>query len=135
MTMKETTDIDLSKTMSGLAAPDYWAVTERRPDGLMWQRLRGEAIKVIESIAIETDGRRWLHVSVSKPSKAKMPTYEDIQTMRKLFVGEHRECYMVFPPAERYVNINPVLHLWTCLDAEKGVLPQFDGVVNGTRTV
>lgn len=133
--MKETNVIEDSKTFSGLPAPDYWSVTDRRPDGLMWQRTQGEAIKIIESIAIEKDGKRWLHVSVSKPSKAKMPTYEDIQVMRKLFVGEHRECYMVFPPAERYVNINPVLHLWTCLDEEKGVLPQFDGVVNGKVTV
>jgi hypothetical protein len=130
----EVKEIDSTKTWGGLDAPDYWTVIDRREDGLMWQRLRGEAIKVIESVAVEKDGKRWLHVSVSKPTK-KMPTYEDIQTARKLFIGEHRECYMVFPPAHRYVNINPVLHLWTCLDQEEGVLPQFDGVVNGVVTV
>ena len=132
--MKTETEIDYSKTYSGLAAPDGWHVLERRPDGIMWQRLQGEAIKVIESVAVERDGKHWLHVSVSKPTK-KMPTYEDVQTMRKLFVGEHRECYQIFPPSERYVDINPVLHLYTCLDAEKGVLPQFDGVIRGKATI
>lgn len=129
-----TTEIDLTKTWGGLPAPDYWTVIDRREDGLMWQRLKGEAIKVIESTQVESDGRTWLHVSVSKPTK-KMPTYEDVATARKLFIGEHRECYQVFPPSHRYVNINPVLHLWTCLDAPEGVLPQFDGVVNGKVTV
>jgi len=100
----------------------------------MWQRLSGEAIKVIESTNIEADGRRWLHVSVSKPN-GKMPSYEDIQTLRKLFIGEHRECYHVFPTKDRYVNFFNVLHLWTCLDAPSGVLPHFEGVVNGVTTV
>jgi hypothetical protein len=93
----------------------------------MWERLIGQPIKVIESIATEADGRRWLHVSVSKSPSKKMPTYEDLQEARKWFVGEGRECYMVFPPKDRYVNINPVLHLWCCLSAPEGVLPQFEG--------
>jgi len=126
--------IDDSKTVSGLDAPRGWHVIERREDGLMWQRLSGEAIKVIESTKVEADGRRWLHVSVSKPN-GKMPSYEDIQTLRKLFIGEHRECYHVFPTKDRYVNFFNVLHLWTCLDAPEGVLPHFEGVVNGVTTV
>lgn len=124
-----TTEYDAAKTYSGLRAPDHWHIVERGNDGLMWQRLRGEAIKVIESISMEDDGRRWLHVSVSKPTK-KMPTYEDLQTARKLFIGEHRECYMVFPTKDRYININPVLHLWACLEAPEGVLPHFEGMAN-----
>jgi hypothetical protein len=132
--MKQT-EYDMTSTWSGLPAPDHWHIVERRADGIMWQRLQGEAIKVIESTAVEKDGRIWLHVSVSKPNRQKMPTYDDVQTARKLFIGEHRECYQVFPPAERYVNVNPVLHLWTCLDEPKGVLPQFDGMlrINGEK--
>jgi hypothetical protein len=125
---------DTTKTWGGLPAPLDWRVIERRADGIMWQRLTGEAIKVIESSSVESDGRRWLHVSVSKPNR-KMPTYDDLQAARKLFVGEDRECYQVFPPQERYVNFNPVLHLWVCLDMPQGVLPQFEGIVNGVRTV
>jgi hypothetical protein len=128
-----TTEYDDSRTCSGLPAPENWHIIERREDGLMWQRLQGEAIKVIESIGVH-DGLTWLHVSVSKPSR-KMPTYEDIQTMRKLFVGEHRECYQVFPTSDRYVDFNPVLHLWACLDKPEGYLPHFEAwipaVING----
>ncbi len=123
-----TLSYDTTKTMSGLDAPLDWHVVERREDGIMWQRLRGEAIKVIESTAIQSDGKTWLHVSVSKVKK-RMPTYDDIQMARKLFIGEHRECYQVFPPSERYVNVNPVLHLFCCLSEPEGVLPQFEGKI------
>lgn len=120
-------ELDSSKTHSGLPAPANWHIIERRQDGLMWQRLTGEAIKVIESSKVESDGRLWLHVSVSKPKK-KMPTYDDLQAARKLFIGEHRECYQIFPTSERYININPVLHLWCCLSLPEGVLPRFEGM-------
>src|SRR5260221_483102 len=123
-----TSEWDDSKTWSGLAAPLYWLIVERRADGLMWLRTRGEPISVIEDITAKADGRRWLHVSVAK-RKNKMPTYNDLQTARKLFVGEHRESYMVFPPTGRYVNIGNTFHLWACMDAEAGVLPHFEGVV------
>jgi hypothetical protein len=108
----KTSIYDNSKTWSGLEAPEDWHIVERRPDGLLWQRLTGEAIKVMESTSMKADGKLWLHVSVSKPSKTKMPTYDDIQVMRRLFIGEHRESYMVFPTKDRYIDINPVLHLF-----------------------
>ncbi len=126
--MVTTSEWDDSKTWSGLPAPDYSLVIERRADGLMWLRTRGEPISVIEDITTKADGRRWLHVSVAK-RKNKMPTYDDLQTARKLFVGEYREAYMVFPTAERYVNIGNPLHLFCCLDQPLGVLPHFEGVV------
>ncbi len=127
-------EYDESKTHSGLEAPAYWQIVERRDDGILWRRLQGEPIQVIESVVLK-DGQRWLHVSVSKAPKRKMPTYEDVQTARILFIGEHRECYMIFPPKDRYVNINPVLHLWTCLDAPDGVLPHFEGMRGGVLHV
>lgn len=124
---------DLTKTHTGLPAPDDWHIVEWREDGLMWERLEGQRIAVIESTKVEADGRTWLHVSVSKPN-GKIPTYEDLRVMRDLFVGD-RECYMVFPTKERYVNFANVLHLWACLDSPQGVLPHFEGVVNGVVTV
>lgn len=123
-------EIDTTKTFGGLDVPRDWHIIERREDGIMWERLTGEPIKVIESVSIH-DGMRWLHVSVSKAPKRKMPTYEDIQVARRLFVGEHRECYQVFPTSDRYVNFHPVLHLWCCLDMPEGVLPRFEGVLDG----
>ena len=125
--MQSTTEIDTTKTWSGLVAPADWHIIEVGGDGLMWERLIGQPIKVIESISTEADGCRWLHVSVSKSPSKKMPTYDDLQSARQHFIGEERECYMVFPPKDRYVNINPVLHLFACLDQPNGVLPQFEG--------
>jgi hypothetical protein len=128
---KTTIEYDDSKTFSGLPAPAYWHIVERGEDGLMWQRLTGEPITVIES-TVEKDGCTWLHVSVAKPVKKggqkKMPTYEDVQAARALFIGEHRECYSIYPSKDRYVNLNPVLHLWCNLDCPSGVLPHFEGV-------
>lgn len=100
----------------------------------MWQRMSGQAIAVIEDIGVKADGKRWLHVSVSKPNK-KMPSYEDIQLVRKLFIGEDRECYQIFPSQDRYVNFFNVLHLWCCVDQPDGVLPHMEGVVDGMLTV
>jgi hypothetical protein len=96
--------------------------------------LTGERLTVIESVAQRSDSRCWLHVSVAKPNK-KNPTYDDIQYIRKLFIGEERESYMVFPTKDRYVNINPVLHLFCCLDSPGGVLPQFEDMINGKRSI
>lgn len=91
---------------------------------------------VIESIAPHNDdGHNWLHVSVSRP-KGKMPSYEDLGLIRKLFIGEDRECYMIWPPKSRYVNINPnVLHLYCCLDAPDGVLPHMEGMIEGILSI
>lgn len=128
------TERDTTKTYSGLPAPDGWHIVEPWGDGLMWQRLFGQRITVIEDIAIKADGRKWLHVSVAKPNQ-KIPTWEDLQEARRLFIGEDRECYQVFPPQERYVNLGNVLHLWCCLSSPDGILPQFDDVVDGVRTI
>ena len=130
--MKTTIEYDDSTTVSGLPAPAGWLCLERKHDedgiyGRVWVRTQGEAIRVIESTCLRADGCMWLHVSVSKPNR-KMPTWEDVQVMRKYFVGEHRESYMVFPTQDRYVNIHPgVLHLYSCLDQPEGVLPHFEG--------
>jgi hypothetical protein len=121
-------EYDDTKTWSGLEAPRGWHIVERGGDGLKWQRMFGEAITVIESTSVK-DGRTWLHVSVAKPSPKKMPTYEDLQTARRLFIGEDREAYMVFPTKDRYVNFFPVLHLFCCLDKPEGVLPRFEGEI------
>lgn len=128
------TERDTTKTYSGLPAPQDWHVIEPWGDGLFWERMIGQRITVIEDITEKADGRMWLHVSVAKPNK-KMPTYEDLQEVRRLFIGEDRECYMVFPPKECYVNFANVLHLWCCLEQEKGVLPNFDGVIGGVRSI
>lgn len=138
--MKTIVERDTSKTWSGLEAPIGWYIADtihshEEPHpicGYFWERLSGQRIAVMEDVSIKADGKRWLHVSVSKPNR-KMPTYEDIQEVRRLFVGEHRECYQVFPTSDRYVDFYHVLHLWCNLDEPDGVLPHFEAsiILNG----
>lgn len=121
-------------TVSGLDTPPGWSVLQPWGDGLAWQRLFGQRITVIEDVSIKADGKRWLHVSVGTPNN-RLPGYEEVQAARKAFIGEHRECYQVFPPKSRYVNIGNVIHLWSCLDAPEGVLPHFEDVIDGVLTI
>ncbi len=131
----KTLDIKPCTTISGLEAPKGWHIAGPWGDGLYWERLVGERITVIEDISVKADGKRWLHVSIAKSKKHLIPTYEDIQVVRKAFIGEHRESYMIFPTKDRYVNLGNVLHLWSCLDEPDGVLPHFEGFVDGRMTI
>lgn len=142
-TEKITIDIDDTTTVSGLPAPRGWVCEDRRRDergvhSRLWRRTEGEAISVAESLYNRPDdnGRLWLHVSVAKPGAKKMPTWEDLQTLRTLFVGEDREAYMIFPTQDRYVNLHNVLHLYCCLDQPRGVLPQMEGEIRpGVKSI
>lgn len=69
------------------------------------------------------DGVQWLHVSVSR--KSKLPTYTELQMIKRDFIGDDRKAIFVFPKKSNYVNIhNFCLHLWSC---EKDIIPDFDG--------
>jgi hypothetical protein len=124
-------EIDTEKTIGGLQAPADWHIIQKfGPEGMIWERLFGNPLRVIETIADKEDGRNWLHVSVSKRNK-KIPSYDELAEVRRIFIGKDRECYMVWPPNDRYVNLHPaVLHLYCCLDEPHGVLPHFEGKIN-----
>jgi hypothetical protein len=78
-------------------------------------------LTVILSGAIEEDGRRWLHLSISH--RSRLPKWRELVAVRDLFPGDVY-CYQVLPPQEKHVNIHPrVLHLWHCLDGNP--LPDF----------
>lgn len=79
-------------------------------------------LAVICSATVEEDGRRWMHVSCSKPRC--LPTWEDIRLVKDTFIGRERRAIQVLPPESEYVNLHPyVLHLWSCLDDDG--LPDF----------
>lgn len=97
---------------------------ERSQDGYYarWKHLR-----FIVSEAVEQDGKRWLHTSVSR-SDLKLPSYDDLKQLKRLCVGDHRTALQVFPPLEKHIDIGgklgvEVLHLWCCLDGD--VTPDF----------
>ncbi len=84
-------------------------------------------LKFIVSQAKEQDGKIWLHASVSRVD-GLLPTYDNLISLKKYCVGEHRTALQIFPPKEKHINISAktgveVLHLWSCLDGD--VTPDF----------
>ncbi len=79
-------------------------------------------LTVICSARPEADGKRWMHVSCSRPSR--LPSWDDLRLVKDTFIGRERKALQVLPPQSEYVNCHPyVLHLWACLDGDP--LPDF----------
>ena len=119
------------KTLLGYELSPLWQLIDRREDGAAYDHSFLK-LRVIESWHDTRDGRTWLHVSLSRADR--IPSYEDISTVKRVFIGEDHEAYQVFPPLERDVNIHPnVLYLWC--DPDGPVLPDFTGMINGKRSL
>lgn len=85
-------------------------------------RAKGRALHVICTARVFGDGRRWMHVSCSKP--LELPSWDDLKLVKDTFIGRDRTALQVLPRAAEYVNIHPyVLHLYACLDGD--VTPDF----------
>lgn len=111
---------DYSQVDAMFPAVPGWHVIHRREDGAAYGRPDG--LRVIASLAKELDGKTWLHVSCSR--KARLPSYQDMCEVKRIFIGEEREAYQVFAPKSKHVNIMPFcLHLWCRLDGP--ALPDF----------
>ncbi len=101
--------------------------TEERLDGFSYHCING--MFVIQSIATEDDGKRWIHTSFSR--KSRVPEYKDIKWIKEVFIGKDRMAIQVFPPKSKHVNIHPFcLHLWT--PAAHNPLPDF---TQGMRSI
>jgi hypothetical protein len=84
---------------------------------------RHGTVRVLVTCAVYNDGKRWLHVSVSRKNR-QIPTWDLMSEVKDLFLGPERTALQVHPPRSRHVNIHPgVLHLWHCLDGD--VTPDF----------
>lgn len=100
--------------------PVAWRTSATTEDGLMVRRPDGLA--VILSVAREKDERRWLHLSTSRPDR--LPSYDDLCEVKRLFLGPERKAIQVFAPTTEHINIHKrCLHLWCCLDGDP--LPDF----------
>ena len=87
---------------------EFYSLAFRTVDG---------GLTVIVSEENHDDGFTYLHVSFSR--RSRLPTYEDLDRVRKAFIGEDRESVQVFPKREEYVNLHPnTLHLWHCYERE-----------------
>jgi len=71
----------------------------------------------------EHGGAEWLHASLAWIDH--VPAYDDLTTLKRAVFGDARECYQVFPGADRHVNIHAfALHLWGRADGVPA-LPDF----------
>ena len=103
--------------------PPGWRRVEERADGVAWAHNK-RGLAVIASVAIEGDGKRWLHVSCSHARRP--PTHDDMADVKCIFIGDEQYAIVVYPPWRLHVNIHPnCLHLWSCLDGHP--LPEFSG--------
>lgn len=100
--------------------PKGWRETRCGPG---WTYRHGAlALVVISEAKEEADGKVWLHVSVSR--KDRIPSWEDLVSIKNIFIGKDEKAVQVLPPTKEHVDINPnVLHLYRCLDGDP--LPDF----------
>jgi len=96
--------------------------------------LRG--LRVLVSVGVEEDGRKWMHVSLSR--SGRVPSWEDVDAVKRLFVGDGRYAYQVIPPRADHYSLpdgpgrfGKVLHLWAPLEGEPP-LPNFLRARGGT---
>jgi hypothetical protein len=102
-----------------IGTPLSWTV---HADPVLHYRKIGDSLLVLFSACIERDGKRWIHVSCSRPSR--LPSWEDLREVKDTFIGRERKALQVIPPASEHINIHPhCLHLWACLDGDG--LPDF----------
>lgn len=96
----------------GPNSPLYGLRHYRKPDGQ----------SVCLTVGIHDDGKRWPHVSLTHPRR--IPLYEELMTVKDVFIGRDLQAIQVHPPRSRHVNIHPhCLHMWACLDGDG--LPDF----------
>lgn len=100
--------------------PPDWVLIEVVEDGARWRHRTG--MVVLASASQELDGRRWLHVSCSRPRR--LPNWSEFKEVKDIFIGRHKKAIQILPTQKEYVNIHPnVLHLFHCLDEDP--LPDF----------
>ncbi len=102
--------------------PTGWVLVRKTIDGAAYRR-ESDGLQVIASHTVELDGFEWWHVSLSR--KSRIPTYDDMALVKRLFLGDAAYAYQVFPPIDRHVNIHPYcLHLFAREDGFQA-LPDF----------
>lgn len=119
------TAVQLPNPRASIELPAGWEMTGRSEDGFS-ARNGARKLNVLCSDAIEDDGRAWRHVSVSINQAKRVPNYEEMGLVKRIFIGDDREAYTVWARKSHHVNIHPyVLHLWCPLDGP--ALPDFTG--------
>jgi hypothetical protein len=99
-----------------------WRIIEENMDGIGHWRHRGRRAGLIHSLARESDGQVWAHVSVSHADNTMPGWYEVRDAGWALYPA--RFGIIVVAPQDRHVNIANVAHIWYCLTSD-AVPPDF----------
>lgn len=100
----------IRERLNAAGARDMTAEANRSgDDGFAW-RIGG-------LLALVSWGGGWDHVSASAgwgPKGAtRCPTWEELESLRRIFFEDEETVVQISPPRERYRSIHPyVLHLW-----------------------
>lgn len=84
----------------------------RRP---FFEKGRRLVLTVIWSASVEKDGKRWVHVSVSR-SDQTLPRWKELQKVKDDFIGRDNLALQILPPENEHYSIGEILHLWHCVD-------------------
>jgi hypothetical protein len=88
---------------------------------------------VLFEVGTEEDGRLWAHLSISS-GRGTCPTWEQLNTAKRIFLGDDRHAYEVHPPAAEHYDAGlgtDVRHLWAPLQGDPP-LPNFLRARGGT---
>lgn len=101
-----------------------WGVPEPfGPDGWRMTHLLGNGSVIVTTSDVPGDPHEWTHASISWTDH--LPTYYDIDMLKRAVWGDTGYAYQVFVPADQHVNIHEyALHLWGRADGSP-VLPEF----------
>jgi hypothetical protein len=113
-------DLDWAVEFLPKVLPPAWRQVHRGMDGAKY--MREDGLAVIMSGSVAEDGKRWLHVSLSR--RDRLPNWGDIKHVRDVFLGPEKTAYQIIAPKSEWVNIHRYcLHLWHCVDGDP--LPDF----------
>jgi len=110
--------------------PYPWHVVATDPDGGL--AYDSDRLRVLVDAHIEEDGKAWIHLSVSRRDR-RLPTWEDLVTIRDVFLGAEQLAVQVLPPRSEHYDAGlgvEVLHLWAPLESDP--LPNFLRARGGT---
>ena len=101
--------------------PNYCSIPGPLEGQLAFQDTSGLLV-IFTADRLWGDGKTWLHVSMSR--QLRLPSYQDMTTVKNIFIGKTRQALQIFAREDRHVNIHPYcLHLWCAVEGDS--LPDF----------
>lgn len=104
--------IRLDQQRWSLLQVDGWVQRRGGVDGLGCWDNANRGLRLIHSIARESDGQLWAHLSMSRRDH-KLPTWEQTRDAWRLVYPQEMG-YIVIAPAAEHYSIREVMHVWGC---------------------